>query len=714
MAKWLTAILAVGAAAMTCDAAQLQGAVFPGRAWVETTPESQGLDPAKLKAAIAYLNEHTGRDGVRELVIVRHGRIVWKGDRIDKVHGVWSLTKSFTSTCLGLLIDDGKCTLDTKAGKHVPDLAAGHLDVTLRHFATMTSGYRAIGDEPRGGYTHGPSRTPFKPGKPLFAPPGSQYAYWDSAMNEFGHVLTRIAGEPLEALLKRRIADPIGMNPKAWRWGRLGKVDGLTVNGGSGNGNGHVFVSARELARFGLLFLHRGSWGGKQLIAADWVNAATRVHVPASMPLAHPESKIDGRGVYGLNWWRNGLGADGKRKWPGAPSSAFAASGFNNNDLFVVPEWQMVVVRLGLDENERKITDEVYGEFLRQIGAAIIAPDLRPASGPLRVHPKNPRWFADKTGRAVWLTGSHTWANRQERGVEGQTPDFDYTRHLDFLATHGHNFLRLWAWEHAQWMQFVPATTPVRYSPNPWARTGPGPALDGKPKFDLTKLDDAYFARLRQRVVAARDRGIYVAVMLFQGFSLAKNGGDQKKGNAWHGHPFHRDNNINGIDGNPSRDDTGNEVHTLKLPAVVRCQEAYVRKTLDAVGDLDNVLWEIGNECHRGSVKWQHHMIRFIRKVEAERPKQHLIGMTGAPIGTKELLASPADWISPPGRQWLTGPPAADGRKIVVVDTDHCQPWGHDPSWPWKCLLRGHHFILMDHYMDFRIGSPKRPDPKWD
>jgi hypothetical protein len=54
----------------------------------------------------------------------------------------------------------------------------------------MTSGYRAVGDEPRGDYLHGPSPTPFTPGPPLFAPPGSRYAYWDSAMNQFAHVLT--------------------------------------------------------------------------------------------------------------------------------------------------------------------------------------------------------------------------------------------------------------------------------------------------------------------------------------------------------------------------------------------------------------------------------------------------------------------------------------------------------------------------------------------
>jgi hypothetical protein len=320
----------------------------------------------------------------------------------------------------------------------------------------------------------------------------------------------------------------------------------------------------------------------------------------------------------------------------------------------------------------------------------------------------------DGAGRAVWLTGSHTWANRQERGVEGKTPDFDYDGYLDFLERHGHNFIRLWAWEHAQWMQFVPRDVPVRYAPLPYRRTGPGKALDGRPKFDLTKFNGEYFTRLRRRVTAAQHRKIYVGVMLFQGFSLNKTRGDNKKGNAWRGHPFHKANNVNGINGNPSGDETGNEIHTLKIPKITALQEAYVRKVIDTVGDLDNVLWEIGNECHGGSVGWQYHMIRFIKRYESGRRRRHPVGMTGAPIGTESLLSSPADWISPPGRSWLTAPKANDGQKVVIVDNDHCNPMNHDPDWVWKSFFSGNHFILMDGYVDFRLGSPKRPDPKWE
>ena len=345
--------------------------VFPGEDWREAKPESQGIDSEKMKEAVSYLAENSGPDGVKELVIIRNGYMIHKGTDIDKVHGVWSLTKSFTSTVLGLLIDDGKANLDTLAKDYVPSMAQAYPGVTLRHFTTMTSGYYAVGDEPQGRYRHGPSATPFEPfGKPLFAP-GSKYAYWDSAMNQFGNVLTRIAGEPIKDLFKRRIADPIGMNRSKWDWGDFGKVEGIVVNGGSGNSNNHIFICARELARFGHLFLNRGKWESKQLVSAAWMEKATKAQVPG--PIALEElSGADGRGVYGYNWWVNGIKADGQRKWPGATVGTYSASGYNNNDMFVIPEWQMVVVRLGLDEGTLNIADQTYGSFLEKIGGAMI------------------------------------------------------------------------------------------------------------------------------------------------------------------------------------------------------------------------------------------------------------------------------------------------------------------------------------------------------
>ena len=173
------------------------------------------------------------------------------------------------------------------------------------------------------------------------------------------------------------------------------------------------------------------------------------------------------------------------------------------------------------------------------------------AKGPLRVHPTNPRYFTDGNSKAILLTGSHTWGNLQDyRYVTlPSPPSMDFDVYLVFLHRHRHNFFRLWAWEAAFNPNVKQGTT--FYDPMPYKRPGPGNALDGKPKFDLTRFNPAYFGRLRARVLAARDSGVYVSVMLFNGFSIEGKGNDG--GDPWVGHPFNPQNNINAIDGGSSR-----------------------------------------------------------------------------------------------------------------------------------------------------------------
>ena len=682
------------------------GMVFPGDDWQRVRPEEAKVDSGKLAEAVEYLKNHSGRDGVRELVIIRNGYMIHKGDNIDKVHGVWSCTKSFTSTVLGLLIDEKKTSLGALAKDYVPEMAENYGKVTLKHFTTMTSGYRAVGDEPKGGYTHGPSTTPFTPGpEPLFEP-GTKYAYWDSAMNQFANVLARIADEPIEDVFKRRIAEPIGMHHDKWRWGDFGKVDGLVINGGSGNNNKHIFICAREIARLGQLFLNRGNWNGKQLISSEWVDLATRVHVPASMPLGHLQSGIDGRGVYGFNWWNNGIKPDGKRKWPDAPVGTYCASGHNNNKMFIIPEWNMVIVRLGLDQRDNKISDAVWNTFLRKVGRS-----LDEMMGPLKVHPTNPRYFTDDTGKAIYLTGSHTWNNLVDMGPDDPPEKFDFDASLEWKRRYNHNFIRLWAWELTQW-----DTTGNRekkalkhfVAPHPWKRTGPGKALDGKAKFDLTKYNAEYFQRLRRRIKKAYEQNIYVSIMLFEGWGM------QFSPNAWTYHPMNPKNNINEINGDHNSDGRGLEVHTLTIPSITQIQKAYVKKVIDTVNEFDNVLYEISNENHPLSAEWQYHIIRFIKSYEKSKSKQHPVGMTFQYKGgsNKTLFDSPADWISPNNQGgYRDNPPLGNGQKVILTDTDHLWGIGGNDVWVWKSFLRGLNPLFMDPYKGKVLK--KSYDPKW-
>ncbi|MHC4630930.1 MAG: serine hydrolase [Planctomycetota bacterium] len=339
---------------------------FPGAAWEETSPESQSIDSVKLRAAVDYLRDHSGRNGIKRLVIVRNGRVIWKGSETDRRQRVWSVTKAFTSTAHGLLIEDGKCTLETFAKDYnQKDLAEYYPSVTLRHFATMTSGFDGVGGSYDFDEKHrGDQNALVRPLPPFFAP-GTKYQYWDEATQQYGYVLTQIAGEPLHDYLKRRIFTPIGISGTDWQPDSTGKVPNWT---------GGLVISASDLARFGHLFLNKGNWAGKQLVRASWVSEAISVQVPPSIPNALATSGRKGSGVYGYHWWPNGITPSGKRRWPNAPLSTYSRSGYNNNDLFIIPAWNMVIVRLGLDQQEDEITTAEYNVFLKKVGEAILDP----------------------------------------------------------------------------------------------------------------------------------------------------------------------------------------------------------------------------------------------------------------------------------------------------------------------------------------------------
>ena len=372
-----------------------------------------------------------------------------------------------------------------------------------------------------------------------------------------------------------------------------------------------------------------------------------------------------------------------------------------------------------------------------------------PAPGPLVVAPTNPRYFAvagDPDGRAVYLTGSHIYQTLQDGVGPGEAcgdgiEPIDFDGYLRFLEERGHTFIRLWRWE-----QFRSYTAMANYhlcmEPQPWPRTGSGEAIDGEPRYDLDRFDDSYFARLRERVVAAGERGMYVGVMLFEGWGLHLSSSPLHV----EGHPFHERNNVNGVGIGSILD-----YQVLPLePRVQALQDAYIRHVIDTVHDQPNVLWEVANESSGGgkvdlefagflgldtvpewgdSTEWQYWVIDTVKRHESEMGYDpHPIGMTmqfPVPDQSKvnaPLYASRAEWISPgfeepdfvPGNPerptaWFADPPPGDGRKVVIADTDHIAPGGGDALWAWKTFLRGHHPILMDFGI---IDGVDPPDPK--
>lgn len=343
-----------------------------------------------------------------------------------------------------------------------------------------------------------------------------------------------------------------------------------------------------------------------------------------------------------------------------------------------------------------------------------VAPLRAPAAtGPLRRNPANPRYFTDSSGKAIYLTGSHTWSNLVDRGtLHPPQVAFDYPAYMKWMVAQNFNFMRLWTAELPDSDDTDDVDENVVALPWKWLRTGPGVANDGGLKFDLTKLDQSYFDRMRARTMTASQNGIYVSVMLFNGYEL------QFETNPIDGDPYRDSNNINNIScpGNCPTD------ASQMSDAVWDIQKAYIRKVIDTVNDLDNVLYEVSNESGSPfSDTWQANVISFVKQYEATKPKQHPIGMTFQWKGGSDLTLykSAADWISA-GSQV----PPSDGTKVIINDTDHAYSVGDlkkygalgQRNWVWENFTSGNNVAFMDPYLVVWPGrnkpEGKTADPK--
>ena len=362
------------------SALEKKALVFPGDIWQRATPESQCIDSSKLHQALDYLHANASGVGTDETVIVRNGYLIWEGPDANNVHEIYSCTKTFTSTILGLLATDGVLSVDDYAAKYLPSLDDQYPEyskIKFSHLATMTSGYDSImGD----GWTFY-EKDPLKhheyvlsfttPGPPLF-PAGTSFKYHDPAVHILGYILTKAAGESLEQVFRKRIANPIGM--KQFTWSNYGYKDGILFNnpaGTPGKGQGGVYSSPLDLARYGLLYLNKGSWNGKQILDASFVERATSTQVPAEVKTKY----FDLTGRYGFFWWTNGIKTDGKRPWPSGPPKTFAAHGAGRNFIFVIPEWRLVIVRFspapGGHVGTGSVRESVWQEFFSRLNGAI-------------------------------------------------------------------------------------------------------------------------------------------------------------------------------------------------------------------------------------------------------------------------------------------------------------------------------------------------------
>jgi len=315
---------------------------YPGADWERTDPGDAGFDAARLD----QLADQAEAAGSTCLVVTRDGVVVdertW-GPVGDGPREAFSVTKSVTSTLVGIAADEGALSLDDPVADHVPEWRdPPSASVTIRNLLSNDSGRHwdlatdyaqmALGAQ---------DKTAFAVGLGQDAPPGEVWAYNNSAIQVLSAVLESATGRPAAEYAEDRLFAPVGM--------------AHTTMGADGAGNTMTFMGLQttclDLARFGYLAMRDGAWDGDQVVSTDFVEAATG---RSSTPL---------NAAYGLLWWlnrpgpvvspliasaaRGGTGTQAGPVVPGAPEDAFWALGFRNQIVAVVPSEGIVAVRLG-------------------------------------------------------------------------------------------------------------------------------------------------------------------------------------------------------------------------------------------------------------------------------------------------------------------------------------------------------------------------------
>ena len=304
------------------------------------TPESQGMDPARLAGAVEKIRAGAYGD-INSLLVLRNDYLVLEEYFSPEYHGrdyrhpAKSVTKSVTSALIGIALAQGRIEslqLDLPAlFPRYPELAAQDSPkrhITLEHLLTMTAGFRW--DEFTPGYNSSdkmvasPDWIEHVLDLPLAHAAGERWVYNSGCSMLLSDILARAVGRPVDDWARDVLFDPIGLENYNWSLGKNG-----VINTGWG-----LAMSRRDLARIGVLYLNEGRWGDRQVVPADWVRRSTATQVLGVgdyFPFA-----------YGYQWWR--LQDPEPTVAMLAVNDAFFALGFGGQFVFVVPHLELVVV----------------------------------------------------------------------------------------------------------------------------------------------------------------------------------------------------------------------------------------------------------------------------------------------------------------------------------------------------------------------------------
>ena len=380
-------VMLIAFLSLNCILLQGQATTFypdRGQQWEERSAESLGVSKSSLQDAVTFAlaNEYSGdrdlrrailkgfaREPYHELLgpvkkrggpagmILKNGYLLASWGDIRRVDMTFSVTKSFLSTVAGLAQQKGLIpSMDdsvadyiwdgTFEGEHNKQISWAHLLQQNSDWSGSLWGLHDWADRPpaEGGIDQWKNRELRKPGTVM--------EYNDVRVNVLAYSLTHVWRKPLPQVLKEELMDPIGAS-SSWRWFGYDHawtvIDGLKMQSvtGGGHSGGGIFISAEDMARFGLLFMGGGKWKGQSVISEGWIQEAMNNSAP------NPN--------YGYMWWLN---RKGPRQWEGVPEHVFYAAGFGGNFIIVDQKKELVIVLRWLEPSQ-------VGEFVAKVYQAL-------------------------------------------------------------------------------------------------------------------------------------------------------------------------------------------------------------------------------------------------------------------------------------------------------------------------------------------------------
>ena len=320
-----------------------------------STPEAHGVPSA---AILAFIDAAEARGlELHSLMLLRHGHVLaegwWAPYRAEEPHMLFSLSKSFTSTAIGLAVAEGRLTVDDTVLSFFPDEAPAapgeHLAaMRVRHLLSMSTGHDLDTTGALRGAADGDWVRAFL-AQPVEHTPGTHFIYNSGATYMLSAIIQRVTGTTLLDYLRPRLLDPLDIADATWE----------TCPRGINTGGWGLSITTADIARFGQLYLQEGVWEGRQLLPAGWVAEASAAHSDNSN---HPSGNPDWTQGYGYQLWR-------------CRHDAYRGDGAFGQFCVIMPKQEAVLVTTSGTTNLQGVLDLAWEHLLPALGGEALPAD---------------------------------------------------------------------------------------------------------------------------------------------------------------------------------------------------------------------------------------------------------------------------------------------------------------------------------------------------